>query len=132
MTTQLLSTSALNTLNANLVPTSLTGKINNQKQLRTAMKNNAVLRKQIVDLFTYFKRCADSRANGKTWGRFKVKYASVGSVTILTPRQGADLWYYYLRFQNKSLGQVYIAAHDVGLKTGLNSEVYLGREGYRL
>jgi hypothetical protein len=134
MTTRGLATSALNTLNSNLVPSTLTSKIGNQKQLRTSMTNNNLLRSQIVKLFTYFKRCAAADANGLTYGRFKVPYAAVGGTITLSSRQGRDLWFYYIRNAKKSLGQVYIAAHYVGSRVGMNSEIYTptGGQGYRL
>ena len=72
--TQVSSTATLNALDASLVPSSLSSKLGNLKSLKSALNNNPTLRGQILQLFTYFKRCQAQRANGRTFGRFTVPW----------------------------------------------------------
>jgi hypothetical protein len=120
--TQVSSTATLNALDASLVPSSLSSKLGNLKSLKSALNNNPTLRGQILQLFTYFKRCQAQRANGRTFGRFTVPW---DKTIKLNATEGSDLAYYYARFRGTSMGQILVATTSVARKRGLNQEVYI-------
>lgn len=120
--TQISSTSVLNALDASLVPSSLSSSLGSFKSLKSALNSNPTLRGQILQLFTYFKRCQAQRANGRTFGRFTVPW---DRTIKLNATEGSDLAYYYARFRGTSMGQILAAATTVARRRGLNQEVYI-------